>query len=365
MFGSFNCNVPEVYKLGTPPDKWKNGPCLLDYVSVFSEKDLIALGVNQRCAVDVGFQYAKEVASLPSPYIQNAFLYFFWFVDRNLHKFRPNTIPRSKLRCQLLFLAARKTCQHERHTTEPSSVEITPTPRVRTSSSMRKKVVIKSPSLPEMASLSPESVNESQPAESDDAEVNKVVESHEEQVKTPQATETCAPVNAATEVQADVKSDTNAIKKKKKRIRVEARASNAPSTESSGTVTPKRKIKEKSAPVYEQRMKQEALEIGIRTKELVRQYVPHGDKRVTSSELLSLITMQDPVGNFAVCELIETSNLCNEHFCHENSKDFHPDLMQALEMIARGATDQYAAAIPEDLRLDAEDVMRGDRKSVV
>lgn len=354
MTCSINCNAPDILNLGAPPDKWKHGQCLLDFMSVFSEKDLIALGVNQQCASSVGYQYAKEVAELSSPFIENAFLYFFWFIDRQIHKFRPHTIPRSKLRCQLLFLAARKTCQHT-HNAHTNAV-VTPTPRVRTSSSMRKKVVIKSPSLPEMVNFSPEIVVLPQPAESEDAEVNRVVESHEIRVETPvsEAPQT-KPVDVvepeAFVPVAPIENHSN-TKSNNKRHRVEARAQNA-SSESSGTVTPKRKTKKKTAPVYEQRLKQEALDAGIRVKELVTQYVPYGEKKVTSSELLSLVTMSEPVGNYAACELISRADLCDEYQCRENCKDFPPELMQALEIVATNAENMFPAAIPDGILLDA------------
>lgn len=349
MTSSIKCNAPDVFKIGANPDKWNYGQCLLDFVSVFSEKDLIALGVNQQCAHSVGFLYAKEVASLPTPFVQNAFLYFFWFVDRHIHNFRPHTVPRSKLRCQLMFLAARKTCQHASHSSAPTVADVTPTPRVRTSSSMRKKIVTKSPSLPEMADLSPDIVVIPQPAESEDAEVNSVVESREVQVKTPVAVVATEPVPA---VEPEAPAISTKDMKNKKRNHVEIRAQNA-SSESSGSATPKRKTKIKSASVSEKQKKQEALETGIRVQELVRQYVPYGEKKVTSSELLSLVTMQDPVGNYAACELISRANLCDEHRCKENSVDFPPELMQGLEIIATCNENDFPAEMPEEIASDA------------
>lgn len=348
-------NAPDSRLLGAPPDNCITRQCLLDFVPVFSEKDLIALGVSRQCATALGFHYAKEVATLPSPFVQNAFLYFFWFVDRSLHLLRSHNIPKSKLRCQLLYLAARKSCQHVQASAS-IPVDVTPTPRVRTKSSMRKQCIIKSPSLPDMVAHEPYIVEKPQPAESNQAEVGNA-ERHENPIETPSDTKSVESDNTVEKATSPVTTSTNTDKKNKKRTRVEARAQASSSTESSGTVTPKRKQKQKTAPVYEQRLRQEALETGIRVKEVVRKYTPLGSEPVTSVTLLSLMNTEDFVGNLAVVELLKTNNLCDETSCVANVADVDAELMQAIEIVLRDPNGSFIQSIPPGLLADAHAVI--------
>lgn len=341
-------NVPDVFKPGTPPDTWTTKQCLLDFVSVFSEKDLITLGINQRSAVDLGFLYAKEVANLPTPFIQNSLLYFFWFLDRNMHRLKPCTAPRSKIRCHLLFLAAEKTCRHtSSHAVEPCPLGQAPIPKARTSSSMRKKIVTKSPSLPDVTSVLPITVEISTPVESIETEAAPppVAENREIQVET--------PPDEPVVVEPVEPSPTSAPKKKKKKkSATEAHVSPPSTTESSGSTTPKRKNRRDHATLTQQ-VEHEALDIGVRVKQFVREYVPIGEKLVTSGTLLSFVTMPDPVGMYVVSELLGTANLCDEYLCRENAVGIPSELVQAIEMVASKSNPSLAAIPPllvEDAR---------------
>lgn len=347
MTSSLICNVPENLNLGTTPDKWKTRTCLLDYVSVFSEKDLTAMGINQRCLIDLGFAYASEVARLPTPFIQNSFLYFFWFVDRNLHKLRPFTIPRSKLRCHLLFLAARKSCQH---VFESCGDGLMPIPKVRTSRSVRKQVLVKSTSEPEMLSLSPIKLVNPIPADPIEAEVSVKTESEPLVVDHSEAV-----VSEQPKVSESVSAQNS---KRNKRNRTEARRNNqslSSSSEPSGCATPKRRDKKTREPVYLARQKQEALETGLRAGELEKKFKPKGDKDVTCIDLYSLTNMPDVAGLYAATALINASP-CNEDACSRASKAMTAEDMQCVQLLSVPKSEWFAAP-PENTIEIAQEIV--------